>query len=296
MKKFDISTDSTCDLYKSEIVENGIYFLPLKFTLEKNGDITEYADEFSDMSEYKEYYKTLRSGVLSRTSMNNPDVHYVHFKKMAEAGVKTAIHFTISYGLCRTVDVARDAVKEVKKEFPDFRCLCVECSTTTIGQGMLVWIALDMQKKGKTVEETFDYVEKIKHNIQHFVVADDLSYLVRGGRLSAAKATIGSILNVKPIIVFNKEGKLVNYRKEKGMRKTLKSIADEFAKYSLNKDYPEIYIGHTDNEEAAEMLKDILHEKYGLTPIVRMIGPVIGSHLGPGTVAYIFLSNEERPL
>ena len=216
MKLFDISTDSTCDFYKREIEENNLFFLPLKFTLEdKKGEITEYSDEFAEYSEYTEYYNKLRAGILSRTSMNNPDIHYAHFKKMAEAGVKNAIHFTISYGLCHTVDVARSAVEEVKKDFPNFNCLCVECNTTTIGQGMLVNIAIDMQKNGKTLEETFDYVEKIKHNIQHFIIVDNLSFLVRGGRLSAAKAAIGTVLNVKPVIVFNKEGKLVNYKKER---------------------------------------------------------------------------------
>ncbi len=296
MKLFDISTDSTCDFYKSEIEENNLFFLPLKFTLEDKGVVTEYADEFSDLSEYAEYYNKLRAGVLSRTSMNNPDVHYQHFKKMAEAGVKDAVHFTISYGLCRTVDVAREAVEEVKKDFPDFNCLCVECNTTTVGQGLLVRIAIDMREKGKTAREVFDYVEGVKHKIQHFIVVDNLNFLVRGGRLSAAKAFIGGMLNVKPIIVFNKEGKLVNYKRERGLKKTIRAIADEFGNYTLNKDYPLIFVGHTDNLSYAEFLSDILKEKYGVTPEIRIIGPVIGSHLGPDTVAYAFLSNEERPV
>lgn len=296
MKLFDISTDSTCDFYKREIEENNLFFLPLKFTLEDKGVVTEYSDEFSDLSEYSEYYDKLRAGILSRTSMNNPDVHYQHFKKMAEAGVKDAVHFTISYGLCRTVDVAREAVEEVKKEFPDFNCLCVECNTTTVGQGLLVKIAIDMREKGKTAREVFDYVEEIKHKIQHFIVVDNLNFLVRGGRLSAAKAFIGGMLNVKPIIVFNKEGKLVNYKRERGLKKTIRAIADEFGNYTLNKDYPLIFVGHTDNLSYAELLSNTLKENYGVTPEIRIIGPVIGSHLGPDTVAYAFLSNEERPV
>ena len=177
MANFDISTDSTCDLYASEIKEKNLWFLPLTYTLTDKNVITEYKDEFTEYSEYVDYYNKLRDGILSKTSMNNPSVHEEHFRKMAEAGVKDAIHFTISYGLCRTVDVAREAVEVVKKDFPDFNCLCVECSTTTIGQGFLVNIAVDMRKKGNTLQETFDYVEKIKHNIQHFIIADDLMFL-----------------------------------------------------------------------------------------------------------------------
>ena len=296
MINFDISTDSTCDLYAKEIKEKNLWFLPLTYTLSDKNGITEYKDEFTDYSEYVDYYNKLRGGIVSRTSMNNPSVHEEHFRKMAKAGVKEAIHFTISYGLCHTVDVARAAVEEVKKDFPDFHCLCVECSTTTIGQGFLVNIAVDMRDKGKTLEETFDYVENVKHHIQHFIIADDLMFLQRGGRLSLAKAAIGTILNVKPVIIFNREGKLVTYIKERGTKKTINAVAEEYSKYTVNKDYPTVYIGHTDNLPAAEFLQKALKEKYGVDAVIRMIGPVIGSHLGPNAVAYLFLSNEERPL
>lgn len=296
MNKFEISTDSTCDLYASEIKENNLFFLPLTYTLSDKGVITEYKDEFTDYSQYVEYYNKLRKGIVSKTSMNNPAIHEAHFRKMAEAGVKDAIHFTISYGLCRTVDVAREAVETIKKDFPDFNCLCVECSTTTIGQGFLVNIAIDMRKKGRTLQETFDYIESVKTRLQHFIIADDLMYLKRGGRLSAASAMVGTMLNVKPIIVFTKEGKLTTYKKVRGLKRAFTEIADEFSNYTLNKDYPAVYIGHTDNKEGAETLAKLLKDKYGIDAVIRMIGPVIGSHLGPNTVAYMFLSNEERPL
>ena len=295
MRKFEISTDSTADLYANEIKENELYFLPLTFMLTEKGVVTEHKDCFQSPEEYVDLYNKLRAGIMSKTSMNNPFVHEEHFRKMAEAGVKDAVHFTISYGLCHTVDVAREAVETVKKDFPDFNCLCIECTTTTVGQGALVKIAVDMRDKGRTARETFDYIESVKRNFQHFIVADDLKFLMRGGRLSAVSATIGTMLNIKPIIIFNKEGKLVNYRKERGMKHALSYIVDEFKNYSLNKDYPIIYIGHTDNTEVATKLQSMMKERYGISPEIRMIGPVIGSHLGPNVVAMAFLSNEERP-
>ena len=296
MRKFEISTDSTADLYANEIKENELYFLPLTFMLTEKGVVTEHKDCFQSPEEYVDLYNKLRAGIMSKTSMNNPFVHEEHFRKMAEAGVKDAVHFTIGYGLCHTVDVAREAVETVKKDFPDFNCLCIECTTTTVGQGALVKIAVDMRDKGRTARETFDYIESVKRNFQHFIVADDLKFLMRGGRLSAVSATIGTMLNIKPIIIFNKEGKLVNYRKERGMKHALSYIVDEFKNYSLNKDYPIIYIGHTDNTEVATKLQSMMKERYGISPEIRMIGPVIGSHLGPNVVAMAFLSNEERPL
>lgn len=297
MRNFDISTDSTADLYADEVKKNDLYFLPLTFILTEKGEVTEHKDCFTSPEEYVELYNKLRAGVMSKTSMNNPYVHEEHFRKMAEAGVKDAVHFTISYGLCHTVDVARGAVEVVKKDFPNFNCYCIECSTTTIGQGALVKIAIDMREKGKTAKETFDYIESVKHKFQHYVVADDLKFLVRGGRLSAVAGTVGTLFKIKPIIVFNKEGKLVTRAKAKGgMKNALKYIVEDFKNYTLNKDYPVIYIGHTDNSECSKKLQDAMKETYGIEPEIRMIGPVIGSHLGPNVVAMAFLSNEERPM
>lgn len=296
MKLFDISTDSTCDLYANEIKENDLYFLPLTYTLEDKTGIHEYLDNYQSLDEYVAYYNKLREGVMSRTSMNNPAVHEEHFRKMAEAGVKDAIHFTISYGLCRTVDVAREAVEEVKKDFPDFNCLCVECNTTTVGQGFLVKIAIDMRNRGKTLQETFDYVEANKSKIQHFIIVDSLTHLMRGGRLSATSAIVGTMLKVKPILVFNKEGKLQKYKQSTGMKHTIATAVKEFEKYTLNKDYPNFVVAHTDNLPMAELLANSLQSSYKAKTEIRFIGPVIGSHVGPNSVAYIFLSNEERPI
>lgn len=297
MKLFDVSTDSTCDLYAPEIKENGLFFLPLTYSLEDaNGKVTEYADNFEKAEQYKEYYDRLRAGLTSRTSMNNPFIHEEYFTAMAKSGVKDAIHFTISYGLCRTVEVAREAVAKVKESYPDFNCLCVECNTTTVGQGLLVKIAVDMRNKGKTLQETFDYVEKVKFNIQHFIIVDDLNYLLKGGRISATSAVVGGMLKVKPILVFNKEGKLQKYKQSTGMKHTVTAAVKEFEKYTVNKDYPTVYVAHSDNEEMAKFMESQLKLNAKVQTEIRMVGPVIGTHLGPGTVAYAFLSNEERPL
>lgn len=296
MNKFEVSSDSTCDLYANEIKELKLHFVPLTFTMEKNGKLEECLDNFKSYNDYVNYYNDLRAGGVSKTSMLNLASHIEHFTKMAEAGVKEAIHFTISYALSPTVDVARQAVKTVQETYPDFNCLCVESHTTTIGQGMLVRIACDMRDKGKTLQETFDYVENVKAKIQHFIIADSLMYLRRGGRVGSAKAIVGTMLNIKPILVFTKEGKLEKYKQASGMKTAIKTIVDEFPKYTLNKDYQRIYIVHTDNLPMAQLLEKSLKEKYNVEVEIRIMGPVIGSHVGPNSLAYGFVSNEERPI
>lgn len=296
MSKFAVSSDSTCDLYANEIKEMNVHFVPLCYTMEINGDLQEHFDNFQSYDDYVAYYNDLRKGGVAKTSMLNYAVHFEHFTKMAEAGVTDAIHFTISYALSPTVDVARKAVKDVQETYPNFNCLCVESHTTTIGQGMLVRIACDMRDKDKTLQETFDYVESIKHKMQHFIIADSLMYLRRGGRVGSAKAIVGTMLNIKPILIFTKEGRLEKYKQASGMKTAIKNIADEYANYTVNKEYPLIYIVHTDNQPMAELLAKTLEEKYGVKPEIRIMGPVIGSHVGPNSLAYGFISNEERPI
>lgn len=296
MINFEVSTDSTCDLYANEIKDLKIHFVPLCYTIEKNGKLEEHFDDYKSYQQYVDYYNDLRKGYVSKTSMLNLASHIDHFTKMAEAGVKNAIHFTISYALSPTVDVARTAVKTVQETYPDFNCLCVESHTTTIGQGMLVRIAVDMRDKGKTLQETFDYVENVKHKIQHFIIADSLMYLRRGGRVGSAKAIVGTMLNIKPILVFTKEGKLEKYKQANGMKTAIKTIVDEFPKYTLNNTYNKLWVVHTDNQPMAELLAKSLKEKYNMEAEIRIMGPIIGSHVGPNSLAYGFVSNEERPI
>lgn len=296
MIKFDVSSDSTCDLYAEEIKNLNVHFVPLVFTMDKNGELEEREDNFKSYDEYVGYFNDLRAGGVAKTSMLNYAAHLEHFTKMAEAGVKNAIHFTISYALSPTVDNAKKAVEEVKQTYPDFNCLCVESHTTTIGQGMLVKIACDMRDKGKSLEETFAFVEEYKHKIQHFIIADSLMYLRRGGRVGSAKAIVGTMLNIKPILVFTKEGKLEKYKQASGMKTAIKTIIDEFEKYTLNKEYSTCVVVHTDNQPMAELLAKTLNEKYGVKTEVRIMGPVIGAHVGPSSLAYAFLSEETRPI
>lgn len=297
MKKlFAVSSDSTCDLYANEIKDLDVHFVPLVYTMDKNGEIEEHEDRFQSYDEYVNYFNELRAGYVSKTSMLNYAAHLEHFTKMAEAGVTDAIHFTISYALSPTVDNANKAVKEVQETYPNFNCLCVESHTTTIGQGLLVKIACDMRDKGKTLQETFEYVENYKHKIQHFIIADSLMYLRRGGRVGSAKAIVGTMLNIKPILTFTKEGKLEKYKQASGIKTAVKTIVDEFSKFTLNKTYSKVYVVHTDNLPMAQVLAKSLQEKYNVETEIRIMGPVIGAHVGPNSLAYGFLSEEERPV
>ncbi len=292
--KFTLSSDSTCDLYHDFVVENDIKFAPLTFMLEKDGKMEDYLDNFTEYSEYVDFYNKLRAGWMPKTSKLNYEAHYTHFRKMAEEGAKDVVHFTISSGLANTWENAEQAAADVKKDFPDFRVFVVDPLTATVGQGALVRLALKCRNEGKTAEEAAELCKSVRLHIQHFIVADDLQFLKRGGRISAASAAIGGVLKVKPIISFDKEGKLGVIDKVMGVKKAVSFIKQKLEKEGPDPEYNYLFIVHTDNEPIANELANYVRERFGIEPYLQIMGPVIGSHVGPGAFALGYISKSER--
>lgn len=293
MNRFTLSTDSTCDLYHDFIVENDIKFVPLTFTMEKDGKMEDHLDNFTEYGQYVDFYNQLRAGGFSRTSMLNYESHYQHFLKMAEEGAEDVVHFTISSGLSPTKTVAAKAAADVKKDYPKFEVYVVDPLTATVGQGALVRIALDWRNAGKTAQETYDYVNSLRLHIQHFVVANDLYYLKRGGRVSGVSAAVGTMLNIKPVLSFDCDGKLQVIDKVKGNKKAIAFIKAKMEKEGPD-DHNYVFIVHTDNEPCAKELEEYVKERFGIQPFVSIMGPVIGSHVGPGAFALGYLSKSLR--
>ena len=297
MRKFFVSTDSTADLYAEEVKSLGVGFLPLTLTIERNGKIELLPDAFKTKQEYADFFDLLRHAVPAKTSMNNVDVHYDYFMGLAKEGHKKVLHFTISYGLAPTMDGANKAAEMVKEKSPDFELTVVESHTTTIGQGFLVKEACRMRDEDSTLEQTRDYVNDLKVHIQHFIIVDDLNHLKRGGRVSGAAAAIGTLAQLKIVLNFDRDGKLQVIKKVMGGRKkAIKTVVDEFANFTTDRPDCHCFVGHTDNESAANDLAGALQRAYGIDTEIRTVGPTIGCHLGPGAVAYIFVSKELRPV
>ena len=295
MENYVISTDSTSDFYEEEIQKYNLYVGKLNYSMSKKNDLEEYLDDFKSYDEYVAFYNELRNGVVSKTSILNVQAHIDLFTKMAEDGIKNAIHITQGMGLSPTVTNAEIAIEEVKKTHPDINYVTVESNTTTCAEGYLVRIAMKLRDDGKSMQETIDTINELKHKNQHFIVVDDLMYLKRGGRVSGAKAVIGTLLQLKPVIEFTKEGKLDIIRKEKGTKKAYKSIIQEIKdNYTFHKEFNDVIIVHTDNTEGATNLANMFEQEFGIKPEIRIMGPIVGTHVGPNAVVITFMSNEER--
>ena len=293
MALFEVSSDSTCDLKKDYVKKRKIWFVPLTFTLEKDGAMEEGVDEFSKNEEYVAFYQKVRAGYFPRTAKLNYEAHIAHFTKMAEAGVKEVVHFTISSGLANTITITEQAAADVKAKYPDFTVYAVDPLTATVGQGLLVRLAADCRDKGMTAKETFAFVLNARQYIQHCVIPDDLFYLKKGGRVSAVSAAFGTMLNIKPMIVFDKEGKLSVVEKNKGMKKAFARVVEHMDKAPMDENGIAIVV-HTDNEKGANELASLIESKTGIKPEITIMGPVIGSHVGPGSVSCSWLSVKTR--
>lgn len=294
MALFDVSSDSTCDLKKAYVEERGIWFAPLTFTLEKDGKIEEGLDNFTTEDEYVDFYEKVSGGYFPRTAKLNYEAHMEHFRKMAAAGVKDVVHFTISSGLANTITITMQAAADVKKEYPDFNVYAVDPLTATIGQGALAMLAADCRDKGMTAADTYDYIMGLRQKIQHCIIPADLFYLKKGGRVSAASAAFGTMLNIKPLLAFDAEGKLKTVEKCRGMKKAYSRVIDHMNIAPVDKEFGLAIVVHTNNPKGAEELAALIEEKTGVKPLVTIMGPVIGSHVGPGSVSCGWLSTKTR--
>ncbi len=293
MALFHVSSDSTCDLKKDYVEKRNIWFVPLTFTMEKDGKIEEGYDNFTSAEEYVEFYNKVRAGYFPRTAKLNYEAHIEHFTKMAKAGVKDVVHFTISSGLANTITITRQAAADVKAQYPDFNVYAVDPLTATIGQGMQVRLAADCRDKGMTAKDTYDYIMGLRQHIQHCVIPDDLFYLKKGGRVSAVSAAFGTMLNIKPMIAFDPEGKLSVVEKCKGMKKAFARVIEHMEKAPMDENKLAVVV-HTDNEKGANELAELIEKKTGVRPEITIMGPVIGSHVGPNSVSCGWISTKTR--
>ncbi len=293
MTLFEVSSDSTCDLKKEYVEKRNIWFVPLTFTMEKDGVLEEGTDNFSSEEEYVAFYEKVRAGYFPRTAKLNYEAHVEHFTKMAEAGVKDAVHFTISSGLANTITITTQAAADVKQKYPDFNVYAVDPLTATVGQGLLVALAADCRDKGMTAKDTYEYIMGIRQNVQHCIIPNDLFYLKKGGRVSTTTAAFGTMLNIKPMLTFDAEGKLLAVEKCKGMKKAFGVVLECMEKAPMDENKIAVVV-HTDNYKGAEELAALIEDKTGVKPIVTIMGPVIGSHVGPGSVSCGWLSVKTR--
>ena len=287
MSDYIISVNSTVDLPKEWLTERNVPVIPLKYTID--------GETYEDMNglSSKEFFQKLREGKMAVTSQVNPDEAKAALETMLQEG-KDVLHLGFSSGLSGTYNSVRIAGEELKPKYPNRKIIVIDSLCACLGEGILLYYALKLKEEGKTIEEVAKWVEENKLHICHNVTVADLFHLHRGGRISKASAVLGSVVQIKPIIHMDNEGKLQVIGKERGRKKSLNKIVDMAAEQAKGWENDLILITHGDCVEDAEYVAERVRAKMGVDNIlINNIGTVIGSHTGPGVVA-VFCMGEKR--
>lgn len=286
MRDYVITVNSTIDLPKEWLAERGVPVAPLKYTID--------GETYTDMEglSAKEFFAKLREGKMSVTSQVNPEEAVAMLEPYVKEG-KDVLHLGFSSGLSGTLNSMRIGAEMLEEKYPGSKVIVIDTLCACLGEGILLYYALKEKAKGKSIEEVAQWAEENKLHVCHNVTVDDLNHLHRGGRVSKTTAVIGTLVQIKPIIHMDDEGKLQVIGKERGRKKSLNKIVDMAVEQSKGWENDIVMITHGDCIEDAEYVAKLVREKMGIDNIlINNIGTVIGSHTGPGVVAVFCMGNK----
>ena len=279
-----IFTDSCCDLPIKFVKENNIEVMELRVNL-KGEDIP---DDLGESINYKDFYKLIRNGEMPTTSQVNIGEFQEKFEKYVNEGY-SIIYIGFSSVLSGCINSARLAAENIKLDNENADIRIIDSKSASMGLGLLVFYSAKMLKEGKSKDEIVNWIEENKLKVNHWFTVDDLNHLKRGGRISSSVAIVGRMLSIKPIMHVDNEGRLIPVSKVKGRKKSIKVLQEKIAEKIVNPEEQTIFISHGDCLEEAEHLKELITSEIKVNDvIINNIGPVVGSHSGPGTIALFF--------
>lgn len=286
-RKYIISTETTCDMEMSYYKEHNIHLLGMTYTI--NG--IEYDSASQENLPIKEFYRQLRDGGESKTAQVSLDKATSAFEKLVEEGYDV-FHLAFSSALSGTYQSCTIAAKDVMGRHPGAKIIVVDSLAASMGQGLMLNYAVTLKEQGKSLEELAAIIEAEKLHFCHNFTVDDLHFLHRGGRVSKMTAIMGTALGIKPALHVDDEGRLINVSKVRGRKQSLNWLVDKMEERVGNHKNDVVYVSHGDCEDDAKYVAELVKKRFGIKNIViGYIGPVIGTHSGPGTVALFFLGD-----
>ena len=288
MKKYVITTDSTCDLPVSFTQENNVEVIPVLYSI---NDVV-YGTPDSNM-DIKDFYDAMRNGLMPTTMACNIEDCKTVFEKYAKEGADI-LHLAFSSGLSSTYSNAVIAANDIMEEYPECKITVIDTLAASMGEGLLVYNATKLKNEGKALDEVAQYIESIKGDVVSRFTVDDLHHLHRGGRVSKTTAIVGSLINVKPILHVDEEGYLKSLENARGRKKSLTKILDMMEEgikdYTGTNDM--VFLSHGDCEEDANFIATEIEKRFGLKTMVNILGQTIGTHTGPNLIALFYLGTK----
>ena len=286
MNEYVIITDSSCDLPLDKAQELGVRVVPLEVNLEDVGT------KMNDEIDIKEFYEFLRSKKSAKTSAVNMDRFSESFESYLKEG-KDVLYIGFSSGLSATFMSGKNAAEELCEKYPERKVIAVDSLCASLGQGLLVYHAVCKKNAGEAIEDVAKFVEDNKLNLCHWFTVDDLFFLKRGGRVSGATAVLGTMLSIKPVMHVDNEGHLINVQKARGRNAAITALFDKMKETANEPEKQIVFISHGDCYDDAKKLADMIEAEFGIKEIlISEVGPVIGAHSGPGTLALFFLGTQ----
>lgn len=288
MGDYVIVTDSSCDLSAEMADELELSVLPLSFSI-GGKEYLNYLD--GREMPVTEFFRRLRLGEPASTAAVNVDAFVREMEPILQSG-KDILNIAFSSGLSNTCHAAQMACAELAEKYPERKVVAVDSLSASLGQGMLIYYAVQKKRAGLTIEQLRDWVEENRLHMCHWFTVDDLNHLKRGGRVSATTALIGTMLSIKPVLHVDNEGHLINMGKTRGRRASLDALVDHMAETATDPQDQTVFISHGDALADAEYVASEIKRRLGVKNVViNTIGPVVGTHSGPGTLALFFFGS-----
>lgn len=287
MKNYVIYVDSACDITPDILNEWGVKTCSLSLMF--SGSDKEYSDYEIPANEF---YNRMREGAIPKTSAANMG----KFKEAFEAELKAGnniFYLGFTSGLSATYTFACQAAEELMQEYPDSKIMTVDSLCASAGYGLLLYFMVELKAGGASMEELYAFAEDKKLKITHWFTVEDLKYLKAGGRISPTTALVGTVLGIKPIMKVDDEGRLISVTKVRGRKASLEALAERYGEYAVTPNEGTVFISHGDCLDDANYLAKLIKDGYGVdVKIITNVGPVIGSHSGPGTMALFFVAKQ----
>lgn len=284
MADYVICTDSACDIKREMLDAWGVRSISLTFRF-TDEDKTYYNDEV----DVNEFYARMRAGGVAKTAAINSAEFSAMFEPILAEGLDV-LYLGFSSGLSTTFNSARIAAEDLSEKYPGRRIVIVDTLAASAGQGLLVRLVVDKKNSGADIDAASEYAKTMVPKICHWFTVDDLVYLQRGGRISSAAAFFGNALGIKPVLHVDDEGHLINVMKVRGRRNAVNTLVEKYQELADDREGGLIYISHADSMNDVQILVNAFKEKFGATvDVITDVGPVIGAHSGPGTLALFFV-------
>jgi DegV family protein with EDD domain len=288
---FVLMSDSCVDMTQQMADELDLKILPLSFRMDDK-DYLNYLDE--SQIDTHEFYEKLRAQKKSVTSAINVQTFMDNMRPFLENG-QDILCLAFSSGLSNTYNAAVMAANELTAQFSDRKIYVVDTLCASLGQGLLTYLTAKKRQEGATIEEVRDFAESNKLHLCHWFTVDDLHHLKRGGRISSTTAVVGTMLGIKPVMHVDNDGHLIKVSTVRGRNQSLMALVDHMEQTAINPEEQTVFISHGDCPDDAQKVADEVVRRLHVKReniFINYIGPVIGTHSGPGTVALFFLGTE----